>query len=83
MRIDETLSHQNYYMIHFQIKTPRPMVELSSKPRKILVKKPNFNCFGLFIFLRTFATNSWYFDSGCSRHIIGNQNIFGQLQTYF
>ena len=63
---------KNHSMIPFQRKTPRPKIELKNKQRKIWVKKSNINCFVSFTFLRTCATNSWYFDSGCSRHMIGS-----------
>ena len=31
-------------------------------------------CFISFTCLRTCATNSWYFDSGCSRHMTGDKD---------
>ena len=39
------------------------------------VKKSEFKCFVSFTHLRTLATNSSYFDSGCSRHMTGDKNI--------
>ena len=32
-------------------------------------------CFVSYTYLRTCATNSWYFDSGCSREMTGNRDI--------
>ena len=34
------------------------------------------------ITLRTCATNSWYFDSGCSRHMTGNQEILTSYRIF-
>ena len=65
-----------HYMVLFQRKTPRPKVDLSAKPIRMWVKKSNFNCFTSFACLRTCATNSWYFDNGSSKHMIGDQHIF-------
>ena len=70
---------ENHYMIPFQRKTHRPKVELKNKPRKVWSKKSNVNCFVAFTCLRTCTTYSWYFDSGCSKHMTGNQNIL----TYY
>ena len=39
------------------------------------VKKSELKCFVSYTCLRTYATNSWYFDSGCSRHMTGNKDI--------
>ena len=63
---------KNHYMISFQRKTPRPKIELKDKKRKVWVNSSNVNCFAIFIYLRTCATNLWYFDSGNSKHMIGN-----------
>ena len=38
-------------------------------------QKSEFNCLVSFTRLLTCCTNSWYFDSGCSRHMIGDNNI--------
>ena len=39
------------------------------------VKKSEFKCLVSFKCLRICATNSWYFDSGCFRHMTGDNNI--------
>ena len=66
---------KNNYMISFQRTTPRPKVDLSTKPIRMGVEKSDFNCFASFTYLRICATNSWYFDSSCSKHMTNNQNI--------
>ena len=66
---------ENYYKIPFQRKTLRPKVDLNPKLKNMWVKKFNVNCLVSFSWLRACATNLWYFDSGCFRHIIGNQDI--------
>ena len=66
---------KKYYMIPFRRKTPRPKIALKNKQIKVWVKKSNANCFVAFTCLRICATNSWYFDSGCFRHMIGNRSI--------
>ena len=39
------------------------------------VKKSELKYFVSFTCLRTCTTNSWYFYSGCSRHVTGDKNI--------
>ena len=39
------------------------------------MKKSEFKCLVSFIYLRTCATNSWYFDSECSKHMTGDKDI--------
>ena len=61
---------------YFQKPNPRPKIDLGNEPRKIWVKKSKFKCRVCFTCLRTFATNSWYFDSGYSRQMTGEKDIF-------
>ena len=61
---------------YFQKSTPRPKIDLGDKPKKMWVKKSKFKCLVSCTCLRTCATNSWYFDSGYFRHMIGDKNIF-------
>ena len=63
-------------MILFQRKTPNPNVDLSSKPRK----KSNFDYLASYTSLRIHVTNSWYFDSGCSRHMIDSKSILNNYK---
>ena len=60
---------------YFQKITHRPKIDLGNDSRKMWVKKIELKCFVSFTYLRTCATNSWYFDSGCSRHMTGNKDI--------
>lgn len=53
--------------------TPRPKVEINeNKPRTIWIRKSKYKAYVSFIFLRSCTTDFWYFNSGCSRHMIGN-----------
>ena len=55
--------------------TPRPKVETSkNKPRTTCMRKTDYKTYVSFISLRTFTTNFWYFDSSCSRHMIGDKS---------
>ena len=56
-------------------KTPRPKIDLNHKIKKIWVRKSDLTCLASFICLRACATNSWYFDSDCSRHMTGDKSI--------
>ena len=61
---------------YFQKTTIRLKIDLGDKPNKMWVKKSEFNCLVSFTCFRTCETSSWYFDSGCSRHMIGDKSIF-------
>ena len=60
------MRNQNFQGI---LKNPRPKIDLDNDSRKIWVKKSELKCFVSFKCLRTYATNSWYFDSGYPRHM--------------
>ena len=50
--------------------TRRPKVETSeNKPRTTWIRKIDYKAYVSFISLRTYTTNFWYFDSGCSRYM--------------
>ena len=66
---------KNHYIIHFQRKPLRSKIELKNKQKKVWVKKSNVNYFATFICLRTCA------NSGCSRHITGNQTILTDYKS--
>ena len=58
--------------------TPKPKVETSeNKPRTTWISKTDYKAYVSFISLRTCTTNFWYFDSGCSRHMIGDKKCLG------
>ncbi|XP_012845422.1 PREDICTED: uncharacterized protein LOC105965427 [Erythranthe guttata] len=45
------------------------------------MNKYNANCFPAILSLKACTTNSWYFDSGCSKHMIGVPNYLKNLQN--
>ena len=55
--------------------TPRHKIDLKNDFKMKLVKKSELKCFAPYTCLKICATNSWYFDSGCSRHMTGDKNI--------
>ena len=63
---------KNHYMVPFQRKKHRSKIDLSAKTIRMWVKRFDFNCFASCTCLRTCVTNSWYYDSGCSRHMTGD-----------
>ncbi|XP_062118453.1 uncharacterized protein LOC133832082 [Humulus lupulus] len=50
-------------------------------PKKIWVKKNELKCLAAFTCHKTRASNSWYFDSGHSRHMIGDANILTNFKS--
>ncbi|RVX07779.1 Retrovirus-related Pol polyprotein from transposon RE1 [Vitis vinifera] len=44
--------------------------------KQIWVKKNELNCLVVHTALRASESHSWYFDSGCSRHMTGNRSFF-------
>ena len=56
-------------------KTPRLKIDLNKNFKKVWVSKSDLICLSLFTYLRACATNPWYFDSGCSRHMTDNKSI--------
>ena len=60
---------------YFQKHTPRPKIYLGNESKKKWVKRSELKYFVSYTCLITCATNSWYFDSGCSRHMMGNKDI--------
>ena len=60
---------------YFQKPTPRPKIDLDNDSKMEWIKKNEFKCFVSYTCLRACATNAWYFDSGCSRHMTGDKNI--------
>ena len=63
------------FSTYFQKPTPRPKIDLRNDSKKKWVKKSELKCFVSYTCLRTCATNAWYFDSCCSRHMTGNKDI--------
>ena len=61
--------------MYFQKPTPIPKIDLRNDSKMKWVKKCELKCFVSYTCLRTRATNAWYFDSGCSRHMMGNKDI--------
>ncbi|XP_012840500.1 PREDICTED: uncharacterized protein LOC105960834 [Erythranthe guttata] len=45
------------------------------------MNKYNANCFPAILSLKACTTNSWYFDSGCSKHMTGVPNQLKNLQN--
>ena len=71
---------ENYYektnfSRYFQKHTHRLKIDLGNESKKKWVKKSELKCFVSYTYLGTYATNSWYFDSGCSRHMMGKKDI--------
>ena len=60
---------------YFQKPTPRPKIDLGNESKKKWVKNSELKCFVSYTCLRTCFTNAWYFDSDCSRHMMGNKDI--------
>ena len=64
------------YSRYFKKPTLRPKIELNDNSKIKWVKKSELKCFVSFTCLRTCATNSWYFDISCSRHMTRNKETF-------
>ncbi|KAL5849177.1 hypothetical protein ACOSQ4_007190 [Xanthoceras sorbifolium] len=52
---------------------------LKKKMRKAWVRKDDFICYAAHYALKAINANSWYLDSGCSRHMSGDKNVFENL----
>ena len=54
--------------------TPKIKVELDNKsPNKLWIRRSDLFCNVAYTSLKAITTDSWYFDSGCSRHMTGNR----------
>ena len=60
---------------YFQKPTSKLKIDLGNDSKMKWVKKSELKCFVFYKCLRTCASNSWYFDSSCSRHMTGNKDI--------
>ena len=57
--------------------TPRPKVKKNkNKPRSTWIKKTNYKAYASLISLKACTTDFWYFDSGFSRHMIGDRSAW-------
>ncbi|KAL6345648.1 hypothetical protein AAG906_017383 [Vitis piasezkii] len=50
--------------------------------KRIWVKKNELNCLVVHTTLRASESHSWYFDSGCSRHMTGNRSFFTNFTKF-
>ena len=50
--------------------------------KQIWVKKSELNCLVVHTALRASELHSWYFDSGCSRHMTGNRSFFTNFTEF-
>lgn len=48
--------------------------------RKVWKRKSENKCMAGFTCCRTDSVNSWYFDSGCSKHMTGDKDILSNLK---
>ena len=46
------------------------------------MKKNEINCLVVHTILRVSESHSWYFDSGCSRHMTSNKSFFTNLTQF-
>ena len=53
-----------------------------SNVKQILVKKNELKCFVVHTALRATKSHSWYIDSGCSYHMIGNKSLFTSFTEF-
>ncbi|KAI3462099.1 hypothetical protein Pfo_018762 [Paulownia fortunei] len=62
--------------------TPKIKIQLTNDfPRKIWIKKYDLRCNVANISLKASTCESWYFDSGCSRHMTSNKSNLSNFQS--
>ncbi|CAL9005549.1 unnamed protein product, partial [Prunus brigantina] len=54
----------------------KPKIE---PPKRVWLKKEKVSCLVVLTALSVRNSNTWYFDSGCSRHMTGDKNLFLNL----
>ena len=65
----------------FQGSTSNGMTKVTNVKR-IWVKKNELNCLVVHTTLTASESHSWYFGSGCSRHMIGNRSFFTNFTEF-
>ncbi|RVW98135.1 hypothetical protein CK203_031853 [Vitis vinifera] len=65
----------------FQGSTSNGMTKVTNV-KQIWVKKSELNCLVVHTALRASELHSWYFDSGCSRHMTGNRSFFTNFTEF-
>ncbi|WP_216668082.1 hypothetical protein, partial [Proteus mirabilis] len=58
---------------------PRNKIDLKNI-QKIWVRKSDLRCHIAYTLLKAVTTNTWYFDSGCSRHMTRTQKYLKDYQ---
>ncbi|KAI3450426.1 hypothetical protein Pfo_007091 [Paulownia fortunei] len=62
--------------------TPKTKIQLKDDfPRRIWIRKFDFRCNVANISLKASTCESWYFDSGCSRHMTSNKKNLSNFQS--
>ncbi|XP_024019486.1 uncharacterized protein LOC112091030 [Morus notabilis] len=49
--------------------------------RKVWVRKSDLSCHAAYTSLKASTTNSWYFESGCSRHMTGERSFLKNFKS--
>ncbi|XP_024019817.1 uncharacterized protein LOC112091153 [Morus notabilis] len=63
-------------------KTPRRKIDGDNRStRKVWVRKSDLRFYVAYTFLKASTTNSWYFDSGCSRHMTGERSLLKNFKS--
>ena len=77
------LGHDSFHCLFSKNLANRQMRHLSNtKVRQFWVKKGELNCYMVDVAYRSFIPNSWYFDSGCSRHMTGNRSYLTNYKSH-
>ena len=56
-------------------------IDLKNNVQKIWIKKSDLMCYVAHTSLKVVSTNSWYFDSDCSKHMTGDKNFLKDYQA--
>ena len=69
--------------LYFKSRTaPRTKIDLSDKlVKKLWIKKSYLTCQVAYTSMKAVTTDYWYFNSGCSRHMIGGKNYLSDYQN--
>ena len=61
---------------------PKHKIDLrKNNVKKIWIKKSDLICYVAHTSLKVVSTNSWYFDSGCSKHMTGDKIFLKNYKT--